>query len=92
MSTWYSRHPDLRLTALEGEGVVLHLGSRRYFTVSETGQVILETLKVPATFDALVREITSKYEVDDQHAFESVRAFLDRCVGAALVVAEDRAG
>ena len=92
MITWYSRHPDLRLTALEGEGVVLHLGSRRYFTVSETGQVILEALKVPCTFEAIVAEISARYEIDDQHATESVRSFLERCVRVALVVAEDRVG
>ena len=38
--TRYQRHPDLRLTALEGEGVVLHLKERRYFTVNETGLVL----------------------------------------------------
>jgi hypothetical protein len=92
MTIWYSRHRDLRLTSLEGEGVVLHLGSRRYFTVSETGQVILDALEVPCTFDALVARITARYDVDEQHAVESVRGFLDRCMRVALVVAEDRAG
>lgn len=90
MTTWYRRHQDLRLTALEGEGVALHLGSRRYFTVSETGLVILEALKTPATFDTLVGEIVAHYDIDPERAAESVRAFLERCVGAGLVVAEER--
>jgi hypothetical protein len=92
MTTWYHLHQDLRLTALEGEGVVLHLGSRRYFTVSETGLVILEALKAPRTFDDLVAAITARYEVDDEHAADSVREFLNRCTDASLVLAEDRAG
>ena len=92
MTTWYRRHVDLRLTSLEGEGVVLHLGSRRYFTVSETGLVVLEALKTPGTFDQLVREVTSKYETDDEKAAESVREFLKRCTDAGLVVAEERPG
>ena len=41
MTTVYTRHADLRLTAVDDEGVVLHLGSLRYFTVNETGLTIL---------------------------------------------------
>ena len=47
MTTVYSRHPDLRVTAVDGEGVVLHLGSRQYFSVNETGVTILHALKQP---------------------------------------------
>jgi hypothetical protein len=92
MTMWYSRHPDLRLTALEGEGVALHLGSRRYFTVSETGVVILDALEVPCTLEVLVAAMTAKYQVDDRRAADSVRGFLDRCLRAGLVLAEERAG
>jgi Coenzyme PQQ synthesis protein D (PqqD) len=91
MTTWFSRHPDLRLTALEGEGVALHLGARRYFTVSETGLDILEALTVPRTFDALVTTLTERYAVDAAHAAASVRGFLDRCLEAGLVRTEERA-
>jgi hypothetical protein len=92
MTTWYTRHADLRLTSLEGEGVALHLGSRRYFTVNETGVVLLEELTVPRTFEALVAAVTAKYAVDDAHAARSVQGFLDRCLAANLVRAEERAG
>jgi hypothetical protein len=92
MTTWYQRHHDLRVTALEGEGVALHLGSRRYFTLSETGLVILESLKAPGTFESLVREITAHYGIDQDGAARSVRAFLDRCLEAGLIVAEERPG
>lgn len=90
MTSWFRRNGDLRLTALEGEGVVLHLGSRRYFTVNETGVDILNALEEPCTFDTLVREITGKYAVDEQQAARSVRAFLARCTEAALILAEER--
>ena len=81
----YVRHPDLRLTALEGEGVVLHLGERRYFTVSETGLTILEALVSPQTLPQLVDRLLAEYEVEPPHAQQSVNDFLSRCVDAALV-------
>jgi predicted transcriptional regulator len=81
----YQRHADIRLTDLAGEGVVLHLGSRSYFTVTETGLVILEALKEPRTFDELVAAILAEYEVEQAHAERSVQAFLDRCLLAEVV-------
>ena len=84
MTAWYSRHPDLRLTAIDGEGVVLHLGSRRYFSVNETGVTILEALTAPRTLDDLIASVTTEYDVTAVAAEQSVREFIDRCREAQL--------
>ncbi len=81
----YIRHDDLRLTELEGEGVVLHLKARKYFSVNETGLTILEALKQPRTFDELVTAILAEYEVTPQAAAETTKAFLDHCLSANVV-------
>ena len=85
MTLRYHRHADLRLTALDGEGVVLHMGARRYFTVSETGLVILEAIVTPKSFEELVEAITDSYDVERSHAEASVRSFLDQCLASALI-------
>ncbi len=85
MTARYRPHPDLRLSSLEGEGVVLHLGSRRYFTVSKTGLVILEALSSPRTLDELVAVVVEKYTITVEHATASVHGFLDRCREANLI-------
>lgn len=82
----YRRHADIRLTALEGEGVVLHMGARRYFTVTETGLTILDALKQPQSFEQLVNAITAEYDVTQEKAQTSVQAFLDQCVAAAVII------
>lgn len=81
----YHRHPDIRLTSLEDEGVVLHLGEKRYFTVNETGLVLLEALKSPRSFAELVAELLREYEVSEETAAETTRAFLDHCMATAVV-------
>ncbi len=86
MTTRYQQHPELRLTAIEGEGVVLHLGSRRYFSVSESGLAVLEALAAPRTAEELVGLLLERYEVTAEHARSCARAFLDRCVSAELLV------
>jgi hypothetical protein len=84
--TRYQRHQDLRLTALEGEGVVLHLKERRYFTVNETGLVLLEALKQPRSMTELVNALLSEYEVTDEVARATTEAFLGQCLEAAVVL------
>ena len=90
MTSVYTRHADLRLTAVDNEGVVLHLGSRRYFSVNETGVTILEALVAPCTFAELVTAVTDEYDVTAAGAEASVREFLDRCREAELIRTEER--
>jgi hypothetical protein len=81
----YLRHPDMRLTDLEGEGVVLHLRSRRYFSVNATGLTILAALTQPRTFDELVAAVLGEYDVSAEMASETTRGFLDHCLATAVV-------
>ena len=85
MSAHFVRHPDLRLTAVDGEGVVLHLGSRQYFSVNETGVTVLEQLRSARTMAELVGAVTDEYDVTTEEAERTVRAFLERCLEASLV-------
>lgn len=88
MNRCFRAHPDLRLTALEGEGVVLHLGSRRYFSVNETGLAILQRLQPSASLPELVAALTDKFDVTEEQAERSANAFLDRCLQSHLVEEE----
>ena len=89
MTQRYTRHPDLRLTELAGEGVVLHLGSRRYFTVNETGLTILNTLEQPSTFDELVAAVCAEFEVELAVATETTQAFVTHCLQTDVIRTDD---
>ena len=89
MTRRYARHPELRLTALEGEGVVLHLGTRRYYSVTETGLDILEALVQPKTLDELVGVLTAKYEVSVEQAAVTTREFLEQGLRSGLLTMEE---
>ncbi len=88
MSDRYKRHPDLRLADVEGDGVVLHLGTRRYFSVSESGLALLQALETPRTVPELVEVLLERYEVTPEQAEASVHQFLDTCRTAELLVEE----
>jgi hypothetical protein len=89
MTLRYTCHTNVRLTALEGEGVALHLDSRRYFTLNETGLAMLEALKEPRTIEELVAVLLEKFSVTADVASSTAQAFLDHCVSAGLVVATE---
>lgn len=89
MSERYMRHPDVRLADVEGDGVVLHLGSRRYFSVSESGLLLLQALEAPQTVADLTRVLEEQYEVTTEQAEASVRQFLETCRIADLLRVED---
>jgi hypothetical protein len=89
MNQRYQRHPDLRLADVEGDGVVLHLGTRRYFSVSESGLVLLQALESPRTIQDLVQVLLDRYEVSAEQAEASVRQFLQTCRTADLLQVDD---
>jgi hypothetical protein len=82
----YRLHPDLRLTALADEGVLLHLGERKYFSVNDTGLSMLEAMREPRTLDELVQGLLASYETTEADARESAQAFLERCLHASVIV------
>jgi hypothetical protein len=84
----YRCHADLRITSLEGEGVVLHLGERRYFSVNDTGLTLLEAAREPRTFGELVASLIAEYEVSEPEAAATTRQFLDRCLEAKVILEE----
>ena len=79
----------MRLTALEGEGVALHLGTRRYYSVSESGLDLLDALTEPRTLEQLVQVLTSKYEVTVAQATDSAREFVEHGVRTGVLVVEE---
>ena len=84
----YRRHADLRITSLDGEGVVLHLGERRYFTVNDTGLTLLEAARESRTFKELVASLVDEYEVSEPEAEATARTFLDQCLSSNVILEE----
>ncbi len=89
MTPRYRRTGDIRVAEVSGDGVVLHLGTRRYFTTTETGLAILQALDRPCTLDELVGVLTERYEVTADVALDTVTAFLEHCRAVNLIEEAD---
>lgn len=92
MSTGRSYAPtaDALSAQLEGEAVVLHLGTRRYFRLNETAAEVWAALERgvgdPATLTA---ELCERFEVEPDEAGAEVERLLRELESRGLVQATD---
>lgn len=85
----YRRHPNVRVTALDDQGVVLHLDTHRYFTVNATGLTLLEALAEPRSLGELGAALVAAYDVATPQAMDTARAFVDQCLERGMIVAAE---
>lgn len=89
MTTRYRLHASVRITALDSEGVALHLDTHRYFTINATGLTLLEALAEPRTSDELAAALVAGYDVGTPEAAATARAFIEQCLQRGVVVSVD---
>ena len=66
-------HSDVICTGLpQGEMVLLHLGTKRYFTLNATGAKIWNLLQDGAAVEEIAGHLESTYDVSHELALESV--------------------
>lgn len=78
---------DARVLAahLRGEAVLLHLESKRYFRLNETGAVVWQGLERGLERDEMVRELTERFQVSEEEAREATDSLLRELLDEALV-------
>lgn len=82
--------PNASVAELDGEAVVLHLRTGRFFRVNASGTAILATLKVgPASREQLVDALCSRYDVDAARAGADVDAFTAMLLDGGLLTPTD---
>lgn len=81
------QHPRCLLTELtDGTGVLLHLDSKFYYTLNETGLFVWKALgRGERDPGALVRLLCDEFDVDDETARHDIGALLDDLIAEGLV-------
>ena len=66
-------HDHVVFTDFEGgEGVLVDLNTKRYYTLNETAALIWRALERGATDEEIVRQLTDAYDVTPEHAARSL--------------------
>lgn len=79
-------------TRLDGEEVILHRGSEKYFGLNEVGTRLWEALEEPRTVDELVATIAEEFDVPEERSREDVETFVADLKAADLIEAFDESG
>ncbi|MBX7196317.1 MAG: PqqD family protein [Sandaracinaceae bacterium] len=87
-SSVYRIEPRVILTELaDGGGLLLHLGTKTYFTLNETGVAVWKALSAaPQDLDALGALLARLYDCTEEQARGDVGALMDELVGEDLVL------
>jgi hypothetical protein len=73
----YAASKDVLTAHLEGEAVLLHLGTKQYYRLNETGAAIWKGLEAALPLEDIVASLVADFAVDAATA----RAELERVLG-----------
>jgi hypothetical protein len=87
MTHTFKVHPKCLLTELDdGTGVVLHLDTKIYYTLNETGVFVWKDIECsPREVEALVIRLTETFEVDREQAQADVAALIETLLSEGLL-------
>jgi hypothetical protein len=77
--------PDVLATHLEGEAVLLHMGTKQYFRLNRTGAHIWKALEKGTGAAAIAQSLAETFDVSAAEAESAVRAMLDEFAANALI-------
>ncbi|HEX7049911.1 MAG TPA: PqqD family protein [Longimicrobiales bacterium] len=81
---------DVLVAHLDGEAVLLHMDSKRYFRLNETGQRIWQHLEHGLDRDAIVSALVEEYDVDPATAAAALDGLIEELERHALVERPDQ--
>lgn len=76
-------------TTVDGERIILHSGSEKYFGLNEVGTRLWEALEEPRTVDELVATIREEFDVSEERSRNDVESFVSDLEAADLIEASD---
>jgi len=81
----YVLSPDAACAAVEDGAVVLHMRTKRYFSLNETGAAIWQMLEDGVALPEIATRLAEMYEIDAAAADGSVMRLLAELAAEALI-------
>ncbi len=80
---------DVLFRELEGEAVMLDLGSERYFGLDEVGARVWQLLDEHHDVETVVAQMLAEYDVEEEQLRSDLAELIDNLAEAGLVTVED---
>ena len=82
----FRHHPKVVFTRLDAsQAALLHLDTKRYYSVNETGALIWSMLESEPSAEAIAAEIAKEYDIGQREALPYVLEFLEELNEEGLV-------
>jgi hypothetical protein len=81
----YTISPDAAFAAVEDGAVVLHMGTKRYYSLNETGTFVWRRLEDGVPRREIVARVVEAYEVGIAEAEMAVARLLDELMQERLI-------
>jgi coenzyme PQQ synthesis protein D (PqqD) len=81
----YAISPDAAFAAVHDGAVVLHMGTKRYYSLNETGAFVWTRLEDGVARAEIVAQVVSEYEVGIAEAEIAVAHLLDELIQESLI-------
>ena len=86
MAGYYKPHPDVSFTSLdESESVLLHMKTKQYYSLNETGTFIWDAFQQGASVQDIAERLTEVYDVELDEAADYVANFFEELSSEGLV-------
>jgi hypothetical protein len=82
--------PDVQGTSMEGETVLLDLGTGRYYTLNRLGSVIWEHCTGHSTISDIHAVLCDRFDVAPERALDDLVALVSRLIQEGLLQQERR--
>ena len=81
----YTISPDAAFAAVEDGAVVLHMGTKRYYSLNETGTFVWHRLQSGIARAEIVAQVVDEYDVGIAEAEMAVGRLLEELVQESLI-------
>lgn len=81
----YTISPDAAFAAVEDGAVVLHMGTKRYYSLNETGTFVWHRLEAGVARVEIVAQLVDQYDVGPAEAEMAVAHLLEELVEESLI-------
>jgi hypothetical protein len=81
----YSISPDAAFAAVEDGAVVLHMGTKRYYSLNETGTFVWHRLEDGIAHAEIVTQLVNEYDVGVAEAERAVARVVEELVQESLI-------
>jgi hypothetical protein len=84
----YVISPDTACAVVEDGAVLLHMRTKRYYSLNETGATIWQLLTDEVPLDEIAGRLAERYDVEPPAANEAVERLIDDLAAESLISLE----